>query len=127
MKGYLRRRPEEITQRACVQLLQLAVPEPPSGPSWTAINPSPSKSKAVAGISKAMGLRPGVPDLLLVFRGRSIFVEFKAGNNALSENQQFMRKEIVTAGGIVEIARSLDDFVVILRKYHVPLNIAAML
>jgi hypothetical protein len=61
-------RPEQALQRACVGLLERFY-EPMPDVFWTAINPVPAKSRAVAGISKAMGLRPGVPDFIFIKEG----------------------------------------------------------
>lgn len=93
-----------------MQLLE-AIPRPPDGFWDTAINPVPAKSRAVAGMSKAMGLRAGAPDLLIVFRGRAIFIEFKRPvGGSLSAEQRRVHTEITLAGGIVTVVRSVEAF-----------------
>ena len=111
--------PEQALQKTAVQFLLKFVPPPPEGPFWTAINPVPSKSKAVAGLSKAMGLRAGVPDLLLVYRGLPIFIEFKAAKGTLSEAQKELLPEMEAAGANCHEARSLDEFVNLLQSYGI--------
>jgi len=85
------------------------------GPVWTAINPIPAKSKAVAGISKAMGLRPGWPDLELIYRGQMIYIEFKSDRGRLSKDQRQVHAELKAAGAFVHVVRSVDEFLKVLR------------
>lgn len=116
-----RQRPEEVVQRHCIGILRAYVPSPPDGPAWTAINPVSAKSKAVAGKSKAMGLRAGWPDLEMLHQGRAIYVEFKAPKGGRVDPEQNARhREIVAAGGTVHIARSIDEFLRILACEGVP-------
>lgn len=115
-----RARPEQAIQRTCADILARFVPKPPEGPFFTSINPVPAKSKAVAGISKAMGMRAGVPDLWMLQRGQSILVEFKADNGRLSTAQKTLREEIISAGGVVEVAKSAEEFLGILATYNIP-------
>lgn len=114
-----RRHPEEALQRSIVQLLRLC-PAPPEGPSWNAVNPIPAKSKAAAGKSKAMGLRSGWPDLLLVWKGRAITIELKAGRGRTSPAQEELRREITLAGGVWAEVRSLEEFVGLLGSLGIP-------
>ncbi len=74
---------EQSLQRTVADYLALCVPAPPSGPWWTAVNPIPAKSRAAAGISKAMGLQAGTPDIVLCWKGRLIGIELKAGRGRL--------------------------------------------
>lgn len=113
-------RPEEALQRACVDILTRFVPPPPKGPAWTAINPVAAKSKAVAGKSKAMGLRKGWPDLEMLFRGASIYVEFKAEKGRVDPSQIAVHEEIVAAGGTVLVVRTVDEFLNVLSAQEIP-------
>jgi hypothetical protein len=96
------------------------VPNSPEGPVWTAINPVSAKSKAVAGISKSMGLRKGWPDLHILHRGKSVFIEFKADKGRVSPEQQQLHTELATAGGFVGIVQSVDQFLDVLRFAGIP-------
>lgn len=110
------RRPEQMLQRACVQLLE-AFYEPMPDVFWTAINPVPAKSKAVAGVSKAMGLKPGVLDMEFIkkpptgFYSRVLFVEFKAPGGKLSENQIKAIKAVQASNAFVRLVTSIEEFV----------------
>lgn len=114
---------EQSLQRACAQILALHVPAPPKGPAWTAVNPVPAKSRAVAGVSKAMGLRAGWPDLMLIHQGRPILPELKTDSGQLSPAQRQRRAEIEAAGGVVHVIRHLDDFLAMLEGEGIPCNV----
>lgn len=118
-------RPERLVQKACIQVLERCVPPAEKGgPAWTAINPAPSKmSKALAGINKSMGLRPGWMDLLMIFNGKAILVEFKAKGGKMSAVQTKVSDQIIWAGGIVHRCYSLDEFVAILDFHGIPCKI----
>ncbi len=77
---------EQALQRAVADYLALCVLAPPAGPWWTAVNPIPAKSRAAAGISKAMGLKAGTPDLVLCWKGRLVGIELKAGRGRLTSD-----------------------------------------
>ena len=111
---------EESLQRTVADYLALCVPEPPSGPWWTAVNPIPAKSRAAAGISRAMGLRAGTPDIVLCWKGRLIGIELKAGRGRMSPSQIETHDAITLAGGVVTTCRSLDDVVAFLDTLGVP-------
>jgi hypothetical protein len=116
------RRPEQALQRACVQLLE-AFYEPMPDVFWTAINPVPAKSKAVAGVSKAMGLKAGVFDMLFIrslymprheaLYGAALpfFIEFKAAKGKLSPSQIARQVEIESIGIDVFIVDTVEKFV----------------
>jgi len=103
-------KPEYSLQKTCVDYLARFVPQPPTGPAWTALNPVPSKSKAVAGQSKALGLVKGWPDLMLALPGGyTVFVEFKAGAG-ISPEQKAVHHWLNQLGHPVYVITSLDEF-----------------
>jgi hypothetical protein len=112
-------RPEEQLHRAVVQLLQvyqsrglLAFCHPANG-GW--------RSKAEAGAFKAMGVRAGVPDLLVWLPGGGHFqVELKAGSGKLSAHQAAWISRMTDMGVAVHIIRSLDSLEALLRAKGVP-------
>jgi hypothetical protein len=112
-------RPEQDLQRACVAFLRQCAPE---GLAWTSINPVPAKSKAVAGISKAMGMLAGIPDLLMVWKGRAIFAEFKVDGGKLSPAQRDCHAGLMLAGALVATIRSLDEFIDFLATAGIPIR-----
>lgn len=85
---------------------------------WTAINPIPAKSKTAAGISKAMGLKAGCPDILVVHNGSAIFIELKTAKGRTSDVQNAAIEQIEAAGSRVHVCRSLEDVIVVLKHRH---------
>ncbi len=111
---------EESLQRTVADYLALCVPAPPSGPWWTAVNPIPAKSRAAAGISKAMGLRAGTPDIVMCWKGRLVGIELKAGRGRMSPAQREAHDAITLAGGVVTTCRSLDEVMDLLATLGAP-------
>ncbi|HYF35507.1 MAG TPA: hypothetical protein VD994_09480, partial [Prosthecobacter sp.] len=105
-----RRTEEQSLQRVCVQWLKACVPGPRfGGPAITAVNPIPAKSKAAAGISKAMGLRAGVHDFVMCWKGRFIGIEIKPPKGVLSAEQKVFHEDVTLAGGLSHTVRSLEE------------------
>ncbi len=113
-------RAEESLQRTVAEFLGRCIPPPPDGPWWTAVNPIPAKSRAAAGISKAMGLRAETPDFVLCWKGHLVGIELKAGRGRLSPAQLETHGAITLAGGIVTTCRTLDDVAAFLATLGVP-------
>src|SRR4051812_14223062 len=112
--------PEEQLQRSVVDLLQvyanrglLTFCHPANG-GW--------RSKAEAGAFKAMGVRAGVPDLLVWTQGGGHFaIELKAGRRAvLSGAQVVWHSTLESLGHRVYVCRSVDDVERCLRAEAVP-------
>lgn len=60
---------------------------------------------------KAIGLLPGVWDLVLYQKGILYIFDVKIGKDKLSEKQQRFEKAILEQGGVSLEIRNLDDFV----------------
>ena len=119
--------PERQLQIACVEALTRHVPPPEQGGPWfTAVNPIPAKSKASAGLSKAMGMRAGVPDLLIVHAGKALFVELKRpdGKGRVDPKQREAMAAIEANGCAVAVCRSVPEFVDTLRQHGVPMRMS---
>ncbi len=106
-----RNRPEEQTHRAIVEWLCWVEPNaewfhPPNGGA---------RSKAEAGIFKALGVKAGVPDLVFTLPpdGRTAFVEIKAPGRKLSPDQHAFRDTWDKAGALWAVAHSIDDMAAI--------------
>lgn len=115
-------RTEDQIQRAMVDWLNLCIPPPPLGPYWTACNPLPNKGKAQAGVSKAMGLKAGTPDLIMCWQGKFIGIEVKAPGRYLSGAQSQTHMSISWAGGLVHIVHSVDELQAFLLVLGVPVR-----
>ena len=62
-----------------------------------------------AKIFRSLGVRAGVPDLLIVHKGRLIGVELKTGSRKLTPVQEEMHRRLVLAGAVVTTVRSLEE------------------
>jgi streptogramin lyase len=67
-----------------------------------------ARTKAEAGRFRAEGVVAGIPDLVLLHKGRSYFLELKAAKGRLSPAQRDVHTRIVAAGGNVCTAYGLD-------------------
>lgn len=115
-------RTEDAIQRSMCQWLETCVPPPPEGPFWTAVNPLPAKRKAQAGVSKAMGLKAGTPDLIFCIDGRFVGIEVKCPAKYLSPVQRGVHSSIQMSKGVTYTVRSIDDLEGFLKGLGVPMR-----
>ncbi len=97
---------EETIHRALVgHLLVRCVP----GVWWHHSPNGGNRHAAVGGMLKAMGTKPGVPDLMFIREGRVLFLELKRRGGALSPAQKECHRHLAAAGAIVLVAYGLDQ------------------
>lgn len=70
---------------------------------------------------KRMGLKPGVPDLLLIHKGQAYFLEVKADTDE-SDVQIQCHTDLKAAGARVATVRSLDDALYWVQRWDIPLR-----
>ena len=103
-----RNRPEQQIHQAAVQYLrimenlgELTFFHVPGG-GW--------RTKAEAGIFKSLGVRAGVPDLVLLFPGgRTAFIEIKAPGGYLSASQKAFKNSAENLGFPFAECRGVDE------------------
>ena len=116
--------PEQSLQITCVEWWQVCVPR--GAAFLTAINPVPSKTRAVAGLSKAMGMVAGVLDALIVMPcGRCAFVEFKGPDGRITTAQRAVIDELRWLDAHTFTVRDLDEFRGAVRALGIPTREAA--
>ena len=71
-------------------------------------------------ISKGMGTKAGVPDILLLYQGRAFFGEVKAPAGSLTEAQRGAHSAITAGGCPVAVWRSVDDARASLAAWGIP-------
>lgn len=102
----IRNRPEETLQRSVAQFLDVALPD---DAVWFAIPNGYKRTKAEAGIAKAMGQKAGIPDLCIIHEGNPIFIELKAKGGRVSPAQQHMQYDLTFAGAHATTCYSLQE------------------
>lgn len=117
--GVARNREEDALQRAVVRYLQWALPVDATFHSIP--NEGVRHDKALQRLV-SMGLRSGVPDLVVLYQGRSIYFEFKAAKGTLSESQRQFQKKLIYCGFPVVTCRRLECVEESLREFGVPLR-----
>lgn len=112
------KRPEQALQQQVVAYIDRALP----GALYFHVpNSSGNRGPRLGGIMKSMGVRAGVPDLVLILpNGLSAFIELKAGRGKLTEAQEAFRDRAVKLGCLWAEARSLADIEDILTNWFQP-------
>ena len=118
-------KPEETLHRAVADFLAKALRPPTFWSTFPA-----GGGGAVRGAKlKAMGLRAGVPDLLVFHPCRVVGMavgcivvgaELKAGRNGTSEDQDATMADMMVAGAHVGVCRSIEDVAALLKRHGVP-------
>ncbi len=94
-----RNHPEDDLHMVAARYLDLALPE---DAVWTTI-PAGGGGKVRGARIKAMGYKPGWPDLQIVYRGQLICIELKSEEGRLSPRQRDMHKQLTLAGLLIGI------------------------
>jgi VRR-NUC domain len=71
---------------------------------------------------KKRGVKPGWPDVLIIWNFRPFFLELKSKVGVLSADQKRVHAEIFAAGGSVAVCRSVDEAILHLKKMGIPLR-----
>ena len=110
-----RNRPEQAIQRAVVQYL--GIMENLGELTFFHVPNGGRRSKAEGGIFKSLGVRPGVPDLVLLFPGgRCAFIEIKAPGGYLSASQKAFKNSAENLGFPFAECRGVDEVERFVRK-----------
>lgn len=116
--------PEERLQRAVADFLAVAMP---LGIVWTAF-PAGGGGKVRGAKLKAMGLKPGWPDVQMILppHGRFIGIELKAPKGRTSDEQDAVHEAVRAAGGHVFICRCVEEVEGTLRALSLDLRASVL-
>ena len=90
---------------------------------WTSVDAGQGRMDVRAGqMRKARGVKAGVPDVLVCYRGMLYCIELKASKGRLSETQHMTIGQIHEAGGKVEVCHSIEEVETALRGWDIPLR-----
>jgi hypothetical protein len=107
-----RRAEEWEEQKKLARLLDKWLPD---DARWTATDPV--APNAISGaIRRARGVKPGVPDVEVLYRGKSIFIELKSRSGRCSPAQCEERERILRARGQWWVCRTARSAMWALRK-----------
>lgn len=97
--------PEQSLHQSVARYLDVALPK---DVFWTTVPAGGGGAKRGAFL-KSCGYRAGVPDLMFIIRGQAWFIELKTPKGRLSPAQIETAEAINRAGGVVVVARSVDE------------------
>lgn len=80
------------------------------------------RSKGEGGVFKALGVRAGIPDLILIGDGRMVCLECKADKGRLTPKQRETIAAFADAGAPTMIVRSVDQALEALAAMNVPMR-----
>jgi hypothetical protein len=98
-----RRREEWSEQTKLAELLSIYLDRETT--FWTSVENRPL-SRLGGLFQKRRGVRSGLPDVLVLYRGKPIFVELKSRAGVASKTQKQVRAELLPAGATWWMARS---------------------
>jgi hypothetical protein len=99
--------PERAIQRALLARMACCLP---LGAVVLHVPNEDATGSAAYGQAKIRdGLMPGCPDLLIVYQGLAYWLEMKAPEGEVSDNQRAAHKRLRMAGSPVEVAYSVED------------------
>lgn len=105
-------------QRACAAFLSKALPD---SAYFTSIDMGRSTSAAQGQLRKLRGVKAGVPDVLIVWAARTLWLELKVGA-ALSESQKITRDALTLNGHYWALCKSMEDVEAACRDAGIPLR-----
>ncbi len=112
-----RAQPETKLQQAVATYLMLCL-KPPAW--WTSIEHGVEVAPAVAQRWASIGVKPGIPDVLIVHDGRCYWIECKAEKGTLSSAQLDTHEKLMHAGSTIHVCRSVDDLRRSLTLWDIP-------
>lgn len=111
------KRPEQILQQQIARFLDTAYP----ALLWFHCPNGGARTKVEAAILKTMGVKAGVPDIIMVLPdGRAAFVELKAGRGTLTEAQMAFKARSQALGCAWAEVRSLDEMIGLAERWLLP-------
>jgi hypothetical protein len=86
---------------------------------WTCFPAGERRDASTGALLQRMGLKAGVPDMLILRNGRLHGLELKADRGRLSSAQVSAHAELRRAGAVVGVTKSMDEALGLLREWSV--------
>ena len=117
---------EHATQAAICRVLGLEIGAPgrlsKAGVTWFCIDHANTGSE-VPGARQGRGVIAGIPDVLLLWHGRTFFIEIKRQHTGvLSGPQQWLLPVLAAAGSRIGVARDVPETLALLDEWAIPRN-----
>lgn len=80
---------------------------------------------AKIGKFRKSGSTDGISDLIVIYKGVSLYVEVKAGKDKMRATQTVFRQRVEFAGGVYFVAKSFDMFVENFNRYKPGIDLFA--
>ena len=92
------------------------------GACWFHV-PNEGKRSCVTGRNlKRQGLKKGVPDCVIIYRGRAYFIELKTAKGRLQPEQKDFADVLEMCGAGFKVCRSLNEVQEALYSWGIPLK-----
>ncbi len=120
VKKVKRKSPEEDLQRACIEWRNLHCVKYPLLKYMFHVPNGGKRPKGEAGKLKALGTKPGVPDLMLPIRNGNwagLALELKSPIGVTTAEQDEWLAMLKESGYLVAIIKTLDDFIAYTKIY----------
>ena len=114
----IRNRPEQKLQQEIGQYLDFALPK---DAFWFAVPNAARRGVVEAMNFKRMGMKAGIPDIVIIHCGLAFACEIKTGKGKLSPAQVLMHYRLARAGMRVAVCRSIEDVETALVGWAFPL------
>lgn len=115
--------PEHAIQKQIADVLRLEIAPAgkvsKAGVVWYSVDVS-NYAGEVPGIRVGRGIIAGIPDLIILHRGRAFHIEIKTTEGELSDHQQALATAILIAGGQVGVARDASEVLALLDEWGIP-------
>lgn len=113
-----RHAPEQALQRAVGELLNFCL----GGVAWWTHFPAGGGGTMRGRILKGLGLKPGVPDILILDAGRAYWLELKAKRGWVNPIQRACHNAIGRAGCPVAVIKDIDQVLPQLKTWGIALK-----
>jgi hypothetical protein len=92
----------------------------PHGVCWFSIDMA--HFAGVPGTRIARGICAGVPDMVLIWKGRVYWIEIKTDRGVLSDDQRAMCAALVLSGSHYAVVRDADELLACIDEWQIPRN-----
>lgn len=123
MRRRRQNRPEQDLHRTVARFLSVALPT--DAVFWHTPNGG-GRSKAEAGIFKALGVKAGMPDLFILHGGHLHGIELKSESGRITVHQGDTIHRLSLAGCTTHVCRSVEAVEQALRLVGIPLRARSM-